>query len=293
MTDTNSTYVNLLPHNWKDVVSSWLNEDAPSFDYGGYVVGTTFETAKLYIKASGVVAGIPFFDQVFRLLGCKVEWLIMEGDKITLNTGEQKRCIAYVTGNTNSILLGERPALNMIARASGIATKSRHLLELKEKHNWHGIIAGTRKTTPGFRIVEKYAMLVGGVDTHRMDLSTMIMLKDNHIKAAGDIQKAVNKARSVGGFSLKIEVETSSYEEAKTAILAGADIIMLDNFTCDEIKVVSKKLKDDFKDKKFFLEGSGGLTEHNCVDYFCEGLDILSFGSLSQSVGHIDFSLKL
>lgn len=101
------------------------------------------------------------------------------------------------------------------------------MLELKESRQWKGIIAGTRKTTPGFRQVEKYAMLVGGIDQHRMDLSSMIMLKDNHIKATGDIPSAISKARSVGGFALKIEVECKTIDEARTAIDAGADVVMV------------------------------------------------------------------
>jgi nicotinate-nucleotide pyrophosphorylase (carboxylating) len=182
----------------------------------------------------------------------------------------------------------------MLSRASGIATLAKKLNFIKKTENWDGIIAATRKTTPGFRIVEKYACLVGGADTHRMDLSSMIMLKDNHIWANGSITDAVKKAKSVGGFSLKIEVECRSEEEANEAIEAGADIIMLDNFDAKGISTCAESLKKRWNAKKSFLiEASGGLTDLNCSKFMSKYVDILSFGSLTQSVQHIDFSLKI
>jgi nicotinate-nucleotide pyrophosphorylase len=155
-------------------------------------------------------------------------------------------------------------------------------------------VAGTRKTTPGkpkdskfaalsltlltgFRVVEKYGMLVGGVDTHRMDLSSMIMLKDNHIWSQGSITAAVHKARIVGGFSLKIEVECRSEKEADEAIEAGADVIMLDNFEPEGFKIAASSLKSRWSGKRnFLLEGSGGLTTENISKYFCSGNSVLS-----------------
>jgi nicotinate-nucleotide pyrophosphorylase (carboxylating) len=160
------SFTNLLPTNWKTKVSQWLEEDTPSFDYGGFVVGDAHQEAVLYGKAIGVLAGVPFFDEVFRQVGCKVEWLLKEGQVV--EPGASGRVmIAKVTGPARMILLGERPALNMLARASGIATRAQKLKHLKDRNNWNGVIAATRKTTPGFRLVEKYAALVGGVDQHR------------------------------------------------------------------------------------------------------------------------------
>jgi nicotinate-nucleotide pyrophosphorylase (carboxylating) len=122
----------------------------------------------------------------------------------------------------------------------------------------------------------------------------MIMLKDNHIWASGSITTAVKNAKAVGGFALKIEVECQSEVEAEEAILAGADIVMLDNMTPSQIAAASKSLKKKYRGKHFFLiEASGGLTEDNCVEYFCPDVDVLSFGSLTQSVSHVDFSLKV
>ncbi|KAI9007046.1 Quinolinate phosphoribosyl transferase [Gaertneriomyces semiglobifer] len=283
----------LLPTNWKKTVSSWLDEDTPSFDYGGFVVGETDQVAVLYGKAPGVLAGVPFFDEVFTQVNCRVDWFLKEGEFFEPGPTGRKE-VARVYGNARNLLLGERPALNMLARASGIATRARRLRQLKDQHGWTGVIAGTRKTTPGFRIVEKYAMLVGGVDTHRMDLSSMIMLKDNHVWATGSITNAVKAARSTGGFALKIEVECRSEEEAVEAIEAGADIIMLDNFDGKGLVSCAQTLKDRYAGKcTFLIEGSGGLTEQNVVDYFGTGVDVLSFGSITQSVPHIDFSLKV
>ncbi|KAJ3208540.1 hypothetical protein HDU67_006686 [Dinochytrium kinnereticum] len=297
-------FAHLLPSTFSSLVSTWLAEDVPSFDYGGFVVGETDQVAILYGKAKGVLAGVPFFDEVFRQVNCRVEWVLSEGTEFDPAADGGKKEVARVYGKARNILLGERPALNMLARASGIATRARKLKKIQDEAKWKGVIAGTRKTTPvcgvladvgipGFRLVEKYAMLVGGIDTHRVDLSSMIMLKDNHIWASGSITKAVQAARKVGGFALKIEVECRSEAEADEAIAAGADIVMLDNFEGAGFVAASTQLKDRWRGKKEFLvEGSGGLTEDNVRDYFGPDVDVLSFGSVTQSVPHIDFSLK-
>jgi nicotinate-nucleotide pyrophosphorylase (carboxylating) len=289
-----------LPPHWRSLAESWLREDSPSLDIGGYVVGDSPATAILYMKSSGVLAGVPFFNAVFDILGCTVEWKELEGTCIQIS-GKQRTSIAKVSGPVKNILLGERCALNALARASGIATRATELNKLKSTNRWKGIIAGTRKTTPGFRVVEKYALIVGGVDTHRYDLSSMVMLKDNHIWASGSIEGAIKKAKEVAGFSVKIEVEVSSYEDAAKAILAGADIVMLDNFNPKDLAECAKRLKSEFNKSPFLIEGSGGLTVENAPDYFSEcmsytklvDVDILSFGSLTQGVPHVDFSLKI
>jgi len=283
---TSSEFESLLPVSWKQKVSDWIGEDVPSFDYGGYVVGDKLEKAALLGKAKGVFAGRPFVDEIFRQLDCKVTWFLSEGEEF-----EPIKVVAEVTGTARNLLIGERTALNVIARASGVATRARRLKNLKSEKKWHGVIAGTRKTTPGFRLVEKYAMLVGGVDTHRMDLSSMIMLKDNHVWSQGSITNAVKKAKSVGGFSLKVEVEARTEEEAEEAIQAGADIVMLDNFDSKSMKLVAANLKK--RHPHVLIEGSGGLKESNLHEFFSPDIDILSMGSLSQSVPHIDFSLKI
>lgn len=172
----------LHPITVKHMAREWLKEDTPNFDYGGFVVGEKEETAVLLVKSPGVLAGRPFVDALFTELGCEVTWQLAEGDEM-----EPVSTIALISGKVRQLLLGERVALNVLSRASGIASLARRLRKLADGVEWTGEIAGTRKTTPGFRLVEKYALLVGGVSTHRYDLSSMIMLKDNHILTAGSI----------------------------------------------------------------------------------------------------------
>ncbi|KAI7869551.1 Quinolinate phosphoribosyl transferase [Spinellus fusiger] len=287
-----SHHSHLLPINFKALITDYLHEDVPSFDYGGYVVGEEEKEATLYCKSEGVVAGVPFFDEVFRQLDCKVDWSVQEGEWLN---PEGKQAIAKVTGKARQILLGERTALNILSRCSGIALKARKVHTLQIERGFKGVIAATRKTTPGFRLVEKYGVLVGGLDTHRMDLSSMVMLKDNHIWSSGSITKAVQQARSVCGFALKIEVECQSEEEADEAIAAGADVVMLDNFTSSGLQVAAKSIKQRWADKgvSFLIESSGGITYETCTNYFCDDIDILSMSTITQGVGHVDFSLKI
>ncbi|BCR91678.1 nicotinate-nucleotide diphosphorylase (carboxylating) [Aspergillus chevalieri] len=304
----------LLPNNYKALITAWLEEDTPNFDYGGFVVGESEGEARLLGKSEGVVAGVPFFDEVFSQLGCTVEWHIKEG--LSLNPNPTHHC-ATVRGPIRKILLGERVALNILARCSGIASKSASLLAALRAHGWAGTLAGTRKTTPGFRVIEKYGILVGGADPHRHDLSHMVMLKDNHVwacannsaaadggnRAVGEesiavaIPRAVQAAKSVGGFATKVEVEVRNLEEANAAIEAGADVIMLDNFTADGVKVAAKQLKEEWaakgKRNAFLVEVSGGLTEANAASFACEDVDILSTSSIHQGTPTVDFSLKV
>ncbi|KAF9299000.1 nicotinate-nucleotide pyrophosphorylase-like protein [Linnemannia elongata] len=286
----NNSLNHLLPPNWKTKITEWLQEDIPSFDYGGYVVGEKETTAILYGKSEGIVAGVPFFTEIFEQLGCRVEWHVKEGEVL-----KPIQTCAHVYGPVRQILIGERTALNMMARCSGIASQAHRLRILKEKNGFKGVIAGTRKTTPGFRLVEKYGMLVGGADTHRMDLSSMIMLKDNHVWSTGSITAAVQKAKAVGGFSLKIEVECRSEEEADEAIAAGADIVMLDNYEGDALKIAAGNIKQRWaaKGRQVLVECSGGVTEQNIESYFCDAIDIISLGSMTQGVSFVDFSLKV
>lgn len=269
------TIADLLPSHYKTQITTWLAEDTPSFDYGGFVVGSQPRTAQLLCKSAGVLAGIPFFEEVFKQLDCEVTWHYAEGTFLTPESEKGGKIkVATVKGPTRKLLLGERVALNTLARCSGVATRSKHMLDLVRGAGYTGILAGTRKTTPGFRLVEKYGMLVGGIDGHRHDLSSMIMLKDNHVWAKGSITAAVHAARSVGGFALKIEVEVQTEAEADEAIAAGADVVMLDNFDGEGLKVAAKSLKQRWKERgraDVLLESSGGLTEGNVREYINNG----------------------
>jgi len=279
-------YANLLPTGWEPQIMEYLKEDMPSFDYCGFIVGDQIDEAVLLGKAKGIVAGVPFFNKIFESLDCKVTWILQEGDEI-----KPVQEVAIVKGPAKNILLGERTALNIMARCSGIATRAHALVSLAKEKGWNGRVAGTRKTTPGFRVVEKYGMIVGGADTHRYDLSSMIMLKDNVFYSAGSITAAVKASRAVGGFSIKIEVECSSIKDAEEAISAGADIVMLDNFTPANLHVAAAELKT--KHPHILIEGSGGVTPDNIAGYFSPHVDVISLGSLTQGVPHIDFSLKI
>ncbi|KAK8074497.1 nicotinate-nucleotide diphosphorylase (carboxylating) [Apiospora hydei] len=288
MTDTipsqRGSLAHLLPPSWKAQITAWLAEDTPSFDYAGFVVGEHARTATLWGKSRGVLAGVPFFDEIFAQCGCRVEWHLTEGEEVRHRHRPRAR----------PLLLAERVGLNLLARCSGIATQSRKLVTLCRAAGYEGILAGTRKTTPGFRLVEKYGMLVGGADAHRMDLSAMIMLKDNHVWSRGSISEAVAAARAVGGFALKIEVEVRDEAEADEAIGAGADVVMLDNFTGEGVKVAARSLRERWRGKKhFLLEVSGGLREDNISAYVCNDIDIISTSSIHQGTSHVDFSLKI
>ena len=276
----------LCPSTVQESVRLWLKEDIPSFDYAGVVVGNRPETAVLLCKSAGVLCGVPFFDAVFHELGCSVEWNYVEGGNVA------PICeVARVSGPANRILQGERTALNVLTRASGIATQARRLSGAAKTLGWAGEVAGTRKTTPGFRAVEKYALLVGGASTHRMDLSQMIMLKDNHIWAAGDISQAVKRARRVGGFSINIEVECRSVAEATEAADAGADIVMLDNFEPEALSKASRALRMAYPG--LTIEASGGIREETLPLYCLPTVDVVSMGSLTQGYGAVNFSLKV
>ncbi|ODQ44217.1 hypothetical protein PICMEDRAFT_37615 [Pichia membranifaciens NRRL Y-2026] len=292
-------YSHLLPvsTHWKQQITDFLSEDIPSFDYGGYVVGSDEKNASLYMKASGVICGIPFLEEVYGQCKVKVEWLREEGEFVSPLEEDpinKKIVVAKLLGPSKNILQAERVSLNILSRLSGVATRTREIVELAAKAEYKGIIAGTRKTTPGLRIMEKYAMLVGGADMHRFDLSSMIMLKDNHIWSTGSITNAIRNAKKVGGFAIKVEIEVQSYEEAEEAINAGGDIIMLDNFTGVELQSVARDLKKEhLGERQFLLECSGGLTKENLSEYLCNDIDIYSTSSIHQGTPVVDFSLKI
>lgn len=283
----------LLPQNLEQVIQGWLIDDIPSFEVGGLVVGMEEKQAQLFMKSSGVFAGKPFFDKVFAIVGCTVAWqedVAIEGAYQAI-AKDDKVCLAIVTGPVRNILRGERTALNTLSRCSGVATLSRAAVDRARSLGWNGHVAGTRKTTPGFRIVEKYGLLCGGAATHRLDLSQMVMLKDNHIWSCGSIAKAVILARTAAGFSQKIEVECQSLAEAIEAATAGADIVMLDNFPPEQLKKDAETFKNQFPN--VLVEASGGITSDTMPNYLCEHVDIVSQGKLTQGYPCVDFSLKI
>jgi len=283
----------IAPHTLERLVVSWLDEDVPTLDIGGHVVGDTELTATLYCKAASgkcVLCGQPFFDAIFNYLKCKVEWesFVKEGEVIDATCG--KLACATVTGPARNLLLGERTALNLLSRTSGIATRVRAAVNACQEKGWKGMVAGTRKTTPGFRLCEKYACIVAGASSHRDNLSSMVMLKDNHVWATGSIRTAVERAKRFTGFTTKIEVEADSLESAREAASAGAEIVMLDNFGSENLHETAAVLKQEFP--HVIVEASGGIEEGNIVDFIGPNIDVVS-KSWMQSYEVIDFSLKI
>ncbi len=239
--------------------------------------------AKFLAKASGVLCGIDIALRVFELLqpDFKYEVFIKDGEKV--NEGD---IIATVSCKTRTLLKGERTALNILQHLSGIATETARCVELVEGTN--ASIADTRKTLPGMRPIQKYAVTVGGGRNHRYNLSDAAMLKDNHIDAGGGITNAVAKLKSKLGHMTKIEVEVRNLDELKEAIEANVDVIMLDNMS-PELMAEAVKITDG----RALLEASGGITSDTIRAVAESGVDIISIGALTHSVKAFDISLKI
>lgn len=275
----------------RTMVEQWLQSDVPSFDVGGFVVGNDVRVAHVLAKSPCVVAGVAFAKVVFDYMGLEHTWNVEDGDVVTPEQAQKKLVVAVVKGPARDLLLAERTALNVLSRASGIASETNALVELVRSAGWEGHVAATRKTTPGFGLVEKYAVLVGGGSSHRMDLSQMTMLKDNHVWSVGSISKAVAAAKELNGFSSKVEVEVRDYDEAIEACESGADVVMLDNYTPERIRAECPRLKARFP--HVVIEASGGITAETVVSYVHPSMDVVSIGRLTQGYGCKDFSMKI
>lgn len=235
----------------------------------------------LICKQKGILAGIDVFRRTFELLGdIAFECEYQDGDAI-----EKGALIATIIGDVRVLLSGERTALNYLQRMSGIATFTNNLVQ--ELEGTHTTLLDTRKTTPGMRIFEKYAVKVGGGQNHRYNLSDGILIKDNHIDAAGSIEKAVSACRSYASFVRKIEVEVENLERVEEALEAGADIIMLDNMSDEEMKQAVHRIKGRAK-----TECSGNVNKERLKKIAEIGVDYVSCGALTHSAPILDFSLK-
>ncbi|MDW8023233.1 MAG: carboxylating nicotinate-nucleotide diphosphorylase [Nitrososphaerota archaeon] len=249
--------------------------------------GTVAE-AEVIAKEAGVAAGIEEAQVLLESFGLKFEAYVKDGDKI-----KPEQVLMRISGDARTILSVERTLLNLVSRMSGIATTTGKLVENIRKAGYKTRIACTRKTAPGLLYFDKKAVLVGGGDPHRLHLDDMILIKDNHIAIVGSIEKAVKMAKEKASFSKKIEVEAADVKDALDAAKAGADIIMLDNFSPEKIKEVVKILKKEGLFGKVLLEASGGITVDNVLDYASEGVDIISLGEITHSVRALDVSLEL
>ncbi|WZL73222.1 carboxylating nicotinate-nucleotide diphosphorylase [Clostridiaceae bacterium 35-E11] len=244
--------------------------------------GETSE-AVLTAKEEGIIAGLPIVETVFKLLDDTLTFDAMKEDGDAVKAGED---IARIKGSTKSILKGERVALNFIQRLSGIASKAKLYAQMVEGTSVR--IVDTRKTTPGLRALEKYAVRMGGCWNHRFNLSDAVMIKDNHIKAVGGIAEAIKKARQNIPHTTKIEVEVENLEQLKEALGAKADIIMLDNMDVAHMKEAAMLTK-----KRAILEASGNITEERIKDIVATGVDVISVGALTHSVKAMDISLNI
>lgn len=261
-----------------------LEEDITSGDISTNCVMPVYQKgqAELICKQDGIIAGLGVFKRVFGMLDNTVSFdmRVNEGDSV-----KKGGLMAVVTGDIRALLSGERTALNFLQRMSGIATYTNSIVKLLEGSKTK--LLDTRKTTPNMRIFEKYAVKAGGGNNHRYNLSDGVMLKDNHIGAAGSITKAVQMAKANVSFVHKIEVETENLDMVREAVEAGADIIMLDNMSPEEMKEAVKII-----DGRALTECSGNVTKENIKDIIDIGVDFVSSGALTHSAPILDISLK-
>jgi nicotinate-nucleotide pyrophosphorylase (carboxylating) len=249
--------------------------------------GLTVEVA-VVAKEAGIVAGIEETVILAESLRLNVKTEVADGDKI-----KSGKVILRISGDARTILSAERTMLNLLSRMSGIATATRRLTKKLKKVKATAKIAATRKTALGLGYFDKKAVLTGGGDPHRLRLDDMILIKDNHIAIAGSVEKAVKKAKQNASFSKKIEAEVTSVTDALKAAEAGADIVMLDNFSPRQVRETVNALKQAGVFGKVLLEVSGGITKQNLLEYASAQVDIISMGVLTHSVRALDISLEI
>lgn len=269
-------------------IRQWLDEDIGTGDVTTMTTIPLDQQSKgiIHVKETGIAAGLPVAELVFRVVdpSLRFEAKASEGERV-----EKGTVLAEVAGSTRSILLGERLALNLLQRLSGIATRTRQFADAVA-----GLpvrLVDTRKTTPGHRMLEKYAVTVGGGHNHRFGLYDAVMIKDNHIKGAGGVKAAVSAARACIPHTMKIEVEVESFEQLDEALEAGADIIMLDNMTCSLMEQAVAKIKA--RSPHVVVEASGSVTLDTIREMASTGVDVISVGRLTYSVQALDISLDL
>ena len=268
----------------KEDIKRWLMEDMPFGDITSMNLACTDQEVEsvLLAKEEGVLCGASVFDMVFEAVSgdIHVNWLVVEGASVAAGTK-----LAELKGPLDKILMGERLALNLLQRMSGIATMSAAYADAVKDYPVR--IVDTRKTTPGLRQLEKYAVRTGGCFNHRFSLSDAVMIKDNHIKAAGSITKAVKSIQAELPHTVKIEVEVESLEQLQDALENKADIIMLDNMNNDTMTQAVALTQG-----KAILEASGNMSLERLPEVAATGVDIISVGALTHSVMALDISLK-
>ena len=273
-----------LALNADELIKSALKEDISNEDVSTncvikeYVKGTV----QLICKQDGVICGLEVFKRVFEILDADttVEFTVRDGDRV-----KRGQLLGTLTGDIRVLLSGERTALNYLQRMSGIATYTAQVVSLLGNSKTR--LLDTRKTTPNMRIFEKYAVKVGGGNNHRYNLSDGVLLKDNHIGAAGGVRQAVEMAKAYAPFVRKIEVEVENLEMCREAVEAGADIIMLDNMSVEDMEKAVKMING-----RALTECSGNITKENIANIVETGVDFVSSGALTHSAPILDMSLK-
>lgn len=269
----------------KEMIKRALVEDLGNGDITTRnLIAETQEGQGLFLaKASGIVAGLEVSAAVFSCLEPAARFTAFNHDGDEIKPGDR---IARVEGKMSTLLSGERVALNFLQRLSGIASKTRNMVgSIKYQH---AVLVDTRKTTPGLRLLEKYAVRVGGAKNHRFGLYDGVMIKDNHIQAVGGIQKAVSTLRQKVPHTLKIEVEVENLQQLQEALEARADIILLDNMDSESMRKAVEIVNG-----QALLEASGGVNEENIVEIAKTGVDFISCGALTHSAPSLDISFKI
>lgn len=267
-------------------IESFLEEDIGQEDYEEIVPYTDCK-AEITVKEDGILAGLEEVRQIFDYLSVQCSSEFEDGDRI--KSGDT---ILTARGPGAKILKGERLVLNLLGRMSGIATLTNMFVNEARKVNEHVRVAGTRKTTPGFRKYEKKAIAIGGGDPHRFGLYEAVIIKDNYIKLMG-LENAIKEAKEKVSFTRKIEIEVESIEDALRAAELNVDIIMLDNMTATEVKECVKLLTERGLRDRLILEASGGINGENIKEFASTGVDVVSIGMITHSARSLGFSLTV
>ena len=271
--------------NIKKELLRFISEDVQSGDITSVLLPKKKIKAKIVSREDGILAGVRFAREIFRLKGCYTRVTKKDGAKIKPN-----QVILEVSGNARMVLSCERTALNLLSRMSGIATHTNFLVSKIRKINKKIKLYSTRKTAPGLRFFDKEAVKIGGGHKHRMSLNDMVMIKDNHLLVCNSIEDIIKKARKR---HKHVEVEVENQKDAILAANSGATIVMLDNFSPTQIKKTIIALQKKKLRNKVKLEASGGINSKNIAGYAKTGVDMISVGSITSSVSGLDLSLEV
>lgn len=272
-----------MKFNPSEELERFLKEDLGRGDITSKLLPNKIILSRIITREKGVVAGTRFIKNLFSRKGCYVKIRKNDGERISPSD-----TILEIKGPARTILSVERTALNLLSRMSGIATQTNEMV--KRTKGTNAKIYATRKTAPGLRFFDKEAVAIGGGKRHRMTLDEMIMIKDNHLAVVKSLEKIIRDAKDKGG---KFEVEVENLQDAILAVKGGATIVMLDNFTPKEIRQTIRELKKQRIRHKVKIEASGGINLKNIRSYALTGVDIISVGSITNSVKAIDFSLEI